>query len=52
MKERRRPSDLNVETRGVGVPCMGVGTERLEVMVTVSGVCAFSVGDGGKTNKV
>lgn len=50
MKERRRPSALNVETRGVASD--GKGTEALDVRVIVDGGRAVSVGEGGNTKSV
>lgn len=52
MKERRRPSFLKEDTRGVGAPANGIGLFRLDVTVTICGACDLRVGDGGKTNKV
>lgn len=50
MYDFRRPSDLNVDTRGVDR--VGKGYE-FDVIVSVEGVrVAASVGDGGKTNRV
>ena len=49
MKDFRRPSPLNVDTRGVDND--GKGYE-LDVMVSVEGVRAVSVGEGGKTKRV
>lgn len=49
IKDLRRPSDLNVDTRGVEID--GKGYE-FDVMVSVEGVRAVRVGDGGKTKSV
>jgi hypothetical protein len=50
MKERRRPSDLNEETRGVGAG--ELRSDELDMRVIVDGVRADSVGEGGKTKSV
>ena len=52
MNERRRPSVLNVDTRGVEAGEKGSGVFKFEVTVTMCGVLALSVGDGGKTKSV
>ena len=50
MKDFRRPSDLNVDTRGVDI---GGNGNEFDVNVSVDGVrLAARVGDGGKTNRV
>ena len=50
MNDFRRPSDLNVDTRGVDNDGNGKG---FDVIVSVDGVrVAANVGDGGKTNRV
>lgn len=50
MNDRRRPSVLKVETRGVDTD--GNGKNDFEVTVIVEGVRVVSVGEGGNTNKV
>ena len=50
IKDRRRPSDLNVATRGVTV--VGNGTDVFDMSVIVEGVREATVGEGGKTNSV
>ena len=50
MNDFRRPSDLNVDTRGVDNDGNG---KAFDVIVSVDGVrVAANVGDGGKTNRV
>lgn len=50
IKDRRRPSALNDETRGVAEG--GKGNEAFDVSVMVEGVRVERVGEGGKTKSV
>jgi len=50
MKDRRRPSVLKVETRGVAKD--GKGKDTFDVSVIVDGVRVVKVGDGGNTKRV
>ena len=50
IKDRRRPSALNDETRGVAKG--GKGSEAFDVSVMVEGVRVERVGEGGKTKSV
>lgn len=52
MKDRVRPCERKVETRGVDRLGKGIGMFKLEVRVIVVGVPVVSVGDGGNTNSV
>ncbi len=50
MNDRRRPSVLKVDNRGVAMA--GKGNNEFDVRVIVEGVRASSVGEGGNTNNV
>lgn len=52
MKDRVRPCERKVETRGVVRLGNGTGVLTLEVRVMVEGVRVVSVGEGGKTKRV
>jgi len=52
MKDRVRPFEWKVDTRGVDRLGNGTGPARLDVNVMVEGVRVVKVGEGGKTNKV
>lgn len=52
MKERVRPCERKVDTRGVDSEGKGTGTVRFDMRVMVDGVRVVSVGEGGKTKSV